>query len=154
MDVLVHALKFGAKLPLAAAFAKRLMAHIPTAAVADAGLMIAVPLSAQRLAQRGFNQAHEIAKPIARAWRLPLATELCIRVRDTQPQSSLPLSRRRGNMRSAFTVTNPRAVHGQHVLLVDDVMTTGATLDSLAATLKRYGAARVTNLAFARTPAR
>jgi ComF family protein len=116
--------------------------------------MMAVPLSTERIAQRGFNQAHEIAKPMARAWRLPLATELCLRLRDTEPQSSLPLAQRRGNMRGAFTLMRRDLIVGQHVVLVDDVMTTGETLEALAATLKRNGAARVTNLVFARTPVR
>jgi ComF family protein len=147
-------LKFHAHLPLAAVFADLLMTIVPREAVANAAVMLAVPLSAERIAQRGFNQAHEIAKPMARAWRLPLATELCVRVRDTEPQSLLPLAQRRGNMRGAFSLMRRDTVVGQHVLLVDDVMTTGETLEALAATLKRNGAARVTNLVFARTPAR
>ena len=154
IDVLVHALKFGAQLPLAAAMAEQIIRAVTPEAVADAAVMIAVPLSSQRLAQRGFNQAHEIAKPIARALRLPLATALCVRVRDTEPQSSLPLSERRGNMRGAFSLTRRGVVDGRHVVLVDDVMTTGETLNALATTLKRYGAARITNLVFARTPER
>ncbi len=153
-DALVQALKFRAHLPLAAAFADLLMNIVPRDAIASAAVMLAVPLSAERIAQRGFNQAHEIAKPIARAWHLPLATDLCVRVRDTEPQSSLPLAQRRGNMRGAFTLMRRDALIGQHVVLVDDVMTTGETLEALAATLKRNGAARVTNLVFARTPAR
>ena len=153
-DTLVQALKFRAHLPLAAAFAELLMTAVPREAVASATVMMAVPLSAERIAQRGFNQAHEIAKPMARAWRLPLATELCVRVRNTDPQSSLPLAQRRGNMRGAFTLMRRELIVGQHVLMVDDVMTTGKTLEALAATLKRNGAARVTNLVFARTPAR
>ena len=153
-DTLVQALKFRAHLPLAAAFAELLMSAVPREAVASATVMMAVPLSAERIAQRGFNQAHEIAKPMARAWRLPLVTELCVRVRNTEPQSSLPLAQRRGNMRGAFTLMRRDLIVGQHVLMVDDVMTTGETLEALAATLKRNGAARVTNLVFARTPAR
>ena len=154
IDVLVHALKFGAQLPLAAAMAEQLINSVASNAVADASVLIAVPLSSQRLAQRGFNQAHEIAKPIARAWQLPLATALGIRVRDTEPQSLLPLSERSGNMRGAFSLTRRGVVDGRHVVLVDDVMTTGETLNALAATLKRHGAVRVTNLVFARTPER
>ena len=153
-DTLVQALKFRAHLPLAAAFADLLMTAVPREAVAGATVMMAVPLSTERIAQRGFNQAHEIAKPMARAWRLPLATELCVRVRNTEPQSSLPIGQRRGNMRGAFTLMRRDLIVGQHVVLVDDVMTTGETLEALAATLKRNGAARVTNLVFARTPVR
>jgi hypothetical protein len=117
----VQALKFGAQLPLAAAFAKRIRKVVPHTAVADAAVMIAVPLSLPRLGQRGFNQAHEIAKPLARAWRLPLDGMLCVRVRDTEPQSSLSLSKRRGNMRGAFTLMRSDSVKGKHVLVVDDV---------------------------------
>ena len=153
-DTLVQALKFHAHLPLAAAFADLLMTAVPHAAVTSGTVMMAVPLSAERIAQRGFNQAHEIAKPMARAWRFPLATELCVRVRNTEPQSSLPIAQRRGNMRGAFTLMRRDLIVGQHVVLVDDVMTTGETLEALAATLKRNGAARVTNLVFARTPVR
>ena len=153
-DALVQALKFRAHLPLAAEFADLLMTAVPHEAVASATVMMAAPLSAERIAQRGFNQAHEIAKPMARALRLPLMTELCIRVRNTEPQSSLPLAQRRGNMRGAFTLMRRDLIVGQQVVLVDDVMTTGETLEALAATLKRNGAARVTNLVFARTPVR
>ncbi len=154
IDSLVRALKFNAQLPLAAVFAERIINAVPFAAVSDAGLIVAVPLSSQRLARRGFNQAHEIAQHIARSWQLPLATAICLRVRDTEPQSSLPVSERRGNMRGAFTLMRGDAIRGQHVLVVDDVMTTGETLRSFAATLKRFGATRVTNLVFARTPTR
>jgi len=154
IDVLVQALKFGARLPLAAAFAECIRNAVPPAAIAHAAVMVGVPLSSQRLAQRGFNQAHEIAKPLARGWQLPLDSMLCVRVRDTEPQSSLPLSKRRGNMRGAFTLTRSDGVKGRHVIVVDDVMTTGETLHAVATTLKRFGALSVANLVFARTPAR
>ena len=154
VDELVQALKFRRQLPYAAAFAGLLLRAVPSDAIADAALLIAVPLSAERLAERGFNQAHEIAKPLARAWRLPLLTDACVRVRDTEPQSALAPERRRDNMRGAFAVSRRDAVNGAHVLVVDDVMTTGHTLDALAACLKRNGATRVTNIVFARTPLR
>lgn len=154
VDQLVLALKFRANLPLAAAFARRLIAAVPRAALADADLIVAVPLSAGRLAERGFNQSLEIARPLARAWQLPLPLDACVRVRETEPQATLPLRQRRDNMRGAFAVTQRGAVAGKHVVIVDDVMTTGHTLDALADCLKRHGAARVTALAFARTPPR
>jgi len=116
-------------------------------------LLTVVPLSAQRLVTRGFNQAHEIARPLARALGIPLEPQLAVRVRDTAAQSMLPPKERRKNIRKAFTVA-PTAIdriRGQHVGIVDDVMTTGETLGELAATLKRFGAARVTNFVFARS---
>jgi len=116
------------------------------------GEPIPAELMEKVLAARGFNQAQEIARPLARALRLPLATGSCVRVRDTAPQSGLAPADRRDNMRGAFAVTQRRAVDGKHVLLIDDVMTTGHTLGALAACLKRHGAASVTNLVFARTP--
>lgn len=152
VDQLVLALKFRACLPLAAALAGRLLAAVPRAAVADADVMIAVPLSSGRLAERGFNQSLEIARPLARAWQLPLPLDACVRVRETEPQSMLPLKQRRDNMRGAFAIARRDLIVGRHVVVVDDVMTTGHTLDALADCLKRHGAARVTALAFARTP--
>ena len=152
-DMLVQALKFRAQLPLATAFAQQLLrSAVQEPRVASAEVVIAVPLSAERLAERGFNQAQEIARPLARALQLPLATRACARVRDTAPQSGLAPADRRDNMRGAFAVMQREAIDGRQVLVVDDVMTTGHTLGALAACLKRNGAASVTNLVFARTP--
>lgn len=155
VDHLVQDLKFHAKLPLARLFAC-LLAHAVQQHSMEADLMTIVPLSASRLAQRGFNQANEIAKPLARKLNIPLAAQLCVRVRDTEAQAGLPLQQRQLNMRDAFTLTlqGRAAVSRKHIVVVDDVMTTGHTLHELAACLKRYGAARVTNLVFARTPGR
>jgi ComF family protein len=152
VDLLVQALKFRAQLALAPAFAQLLLDALASKPAGADALMIAVPLSSERLAARGFNQALEIAKPLARALGLPLALHACVRVRDTAPQSGLAPADRRDNMRGAFAVMQRQAIAGKHLLVVDDVMTTGHTLDALAACLKRNGAVRVTNLIFARTP--
>lgn len=153
-DVLVKDLKFRARLPLADTFAQQLA--MTTQLSARPGLMVPVPLSEARLAERGFNQAAEIARSLARRTGIALQLHLCARIRDTQPQAGLPVSERQVNMRGAFTtLLNASALdqlRGRHVLLVDDVMTTGHTLSELAACLKRQGAARVTNAVFARTP--
>jgi ComF family protein len=108
--------------------------------------VVPVPLSVARLRSRGYNHAAEIARHLRPA-RLDLA--LCERQRDTPPQIDLPYAERRRNVRGAFRCT--RALAGERVALVDDVMTTGATLDELARVLKQAGAARVSNWVVART---
>jgi ComF family protein len=155
VDHLVLALKFGSQLALAPLFGHLLrdaMLHHRGSALPD--MLIPVPLGAARLAERGFNQAQEIAKALARAIAVPLTADLLERTRDTLTQSTLPLNQRQGNVRNAFVVTPGGAdiLRGKHVAVIDDVMTTGETLNEIAATLKRHGAARVTNLVFARTP--
>jgi ComF family protein len=155
IDHLVQDLKFHARLALAPMFG-RLLSVAAQGQLRAADVMTGVPLSASRLAERGFNQALEIAKPLARALGVPLAAQLCSRVRDTEAQAGLPLKQRQQNMRGAFAMSlqGRAAVLDKHVIVVDDVMTTAHTLHELAACLKRHGAARVTNLVFARTPAR
>lgn len=111
-------------------------------------VIIAVPLSAERLAERGFNQSLEIAKPLARHLGVAINTGALQRVRHTLPQVQLPWKERAKNIRHAFVST--QRVDGQHVWVVDDVMTTGATLNEIAVALKAGGAARVTNLVVAR----
>lgn len=148
-DVLVQALKFRGELALAPVLGGLLAARLGAAARVDA--VLPVPLAAARLRARGFNQALEIARVAARATGSALEPLLAGRVRDTAEQAALPLEERARNVRGAFRCA--RALGGASVALVDDVMTTGATLDELAATLKRAGAARVVNWVLARTPA-
>ncbi|RJX32987.1 MAG: ComF family protein [Oxalobacter sp.] len=155
IDQLVLSLKFAGQLALAPLFANLLHASWQREQ-RDAlpSLLTIVPLGSERLIQRGFNQALEIARPLGRALALPLLPQLVSRVRETVAQSSLPPEERRKNVRRAFTLSNEAAAHikGEHVGVVDDVMTTGETLHELAATLKKGGAARVTNFVFARAP--
>ncbi|MGZ8290903.1 MAG: phosphoribosyltransferase family protein [Telluria sp.] len=155
LDQLVLHLKFGGRLALAPWFA-RMIADV---AIADRqfvlpNVLCPVPLGPQRLAGRGFNQALEIARPLSKLLGVPLRARLAIRALDTQAQSGVAPAQRRDNIRNAFIVA-PDAlamVRGQHIGIVDDVMTSGHTLNELAATFKRFGAARVSNLVFARTP--
>ena len=113
-------------------------------------LVIPVPLHVQRLRQRGYNQALELARPLARARGLVLVPEGLHRIRDTAAQTELSGEARRRNLRGAFTANDiPK---GAGVLLIDDVFTTGATLREAAATVLRAGAARVHVLAMARVP--
>ena len=152
IDRLLQNLKFHAKLSLAQAFGK-ILSDMPSPPL-TADLLIAVPLSQERLAQRGFNQSLEIARFLEQRWKLPLANNICLRIKNTQTQSSLPLNQRRVNIRNAFALQNSSAIKGKQIVLVDDVMTTGHTLNELAHCLKRHGALRVINLVVARTPIR
>ena len=146
-DALVQALKFRGELSLAALLGRLLAERIAGGERAD--LVTAVPLSAARLRERGCNQALEIAREIARIARLRLDPHLAVRARDTAAQSALAWAERARNVRGAFECVRPLA--GETVAVVDDVMTTGATLEELARTLKRAGAARVLNWVVART---
>ncbi|MEM5273437.1 ComF family protein [Cupriavidus taiwanensis] len=155
-DQLVLALKFGHALPLAAWLATRLAERLP-AAWTRAGqgapdLIAPVPLSPQRLAARGFNQAWEIARPLARRLGLRADPVLLQRQRDTGSQRALDLAARQVNLRGAFAAARDTRLDGLHVALVDDVMTSGATLHEAAAVLKAQGAARVSVIVALRTP--
>jgi ComF family protein len=153
LDQLVLQLKFGARLALAPWFADNLVdAVLARRGLPLPDLLCPVPLGPGRLVERGFNQALEIAKPLSRALGIELHPTLAARTTETQAQSGVAPSERAENIRGAFAVTDPDRVLGLHVGLVDDVMTSGHTLGELAATFKRFGAARVTNLVFARTP--
>ena len=154
LDTLVLGLKFGARLPLAPWFAELLHQSI----LAQDGwplpdVLCPVPLGPRRLVERGFNQALEIARPLATSLGVALQPRLAARVLETAAQSGVSPRERAANIRGAFALPSATAhlVQGRHVGVVDDVMTSGHTLNELAATLKAAGAARVSNLVFART---
>ena len=142
-DALVHALKFRGELALAPLLAGLLA---PTVRSLRIDHVVPVPLSAERLKSRGYNQAVEIARHL-RSDALELA--LCERTRDAPPQMELPYGERQRNVRGAFRCT--RSLDGARIAVVDDVMTTGATLDEIARTLKAAGAAHVENWVVTRT---
>jgi ComF family protein len=146
-DALVHALKFRGELAVAPLLAQLLAERLAHAARCD--WLLPVPISAARLRERGYNQALEIARHVSQATGVPLAPALCRRVRDTAAQTELPWERRAANVRGAFAADGP--LDGACVAVLDDVMTTGATLDEIAATLKGAGAASVVNWVVART---
>jgi predicted amidophosphoribosyltransferase len=106
------------------------------------------------LQERGFNQALEIARPLAAALGVGLQPRLATRAVETAAQSGVAPRERARNIRGAFEIAPEMAdkIQGRHIGVVDDVMTSGHTLNELAATLKAAGAARVSNLVFARTP--
>ena len=113
-------------------------------------LLVAPPLSRARLRGRGFNQAIELARVVGDAHGIRVDACAVERVRDTVAQPGLGRRERRANLREAFAV--PRPCSGAHVAVVDDVMTTGATVEAVARALKRAGARRVSAWVVARTP--
>lgn len=118
-------------------------------------LVLPVPLARARLAERGFNQAWELARRVARELGLPARSALLARAIDTAHQAELMRAERERNLRAAFTVppAGRQALAGRRVALVDDVLTTGATARESSAALLRAGAAAVELWVLARTPA-
>ncbi|WP_419150448.1 phosphoribosyltransferase family protein [Paraburkholderia kururiensis] len=152
LDTLARGLKFSARLALAGEFARRL-ARIANDTLEPAewpDVITAVPLSRKRLVTRGYNQAWEMAKPLAKLLDVRSDARLVARVAHTAPQSQLDLEARRHNLQHAFALA--KSVEGLHVGVVDDVMTSGATLEAVARLLKDAGARRVTNFVALRTP--
>lgn len=118
----------------------------------DPQLVVPVPLHRSRLRQRGFNQAVLLGGTIARRFSLPLLPDALARTRPTEPQVELSAAERRLNVKGAFAVNGPDRVAGKRILLLDDVMTTGSTMDECAKELKKAGAGMVIALTVARTP--
>jgi len=147
LDGLIQACKYGGQLAAVGALAAVLGERMPQ----GPDLIVPMPLSAQRLRERGFNQALELARGVAHALDVPVDAGLCVKTRDTPPQTRLPWKQRWKNIRGAFVVQ--RDLAGRHITVVDDVLTTGATLSELARNLKRAGAATVTGWVIARTVA-
>jgi len=152
--MLVAQFKFEGALELAPALAGALLAARRRDPAGLPELLLPVPLSTQRLRERGYNQAWELARRLARLAGVRADARLVLRTRATAQQLALPPERRAANVRGAFAVEPLRRgeLAGRHVALVDDVMTTGATLAELARVLKQAGAARVEAWVVARTP--
>ena len=146
LDKLIQSFKYGHRLALAAYLGRELARLAPDVA---ADLIVPLPLHPSRLRERGFNQALELARPVAATLGLPLDSRICTRIRHTPAQAGLPWKKREQNIRGAFHCA--RDLSGRRILLVDDVMTTGASLDECARTLKLHGASEVVLLVVART---
>lgn len=146
---LIHLYKYERVKPLAAKFGPMLDRAMPRELSFD--VVVPMPLHWIKRWQRGFNQSELLAREIARRWHVPFSKAVRRR-RHTSAQAGLTNAKRRANVSGAFAVRN--RLDGQHVLLVDDVMTTGATATACARALKRAGAARVTLLTLARTDRR
>lgn len=150
LDAVLLALKFGGQSFLGRHLATALAARLAHQ-LAGVDLVVPVPLHWRRQVSRGYNQAAEIARPLARRLGRPYRSVLARR-RSTARQAELPREARGANLRGAFVVRRPTAARGRVCLLVDDVVTTGATLAAAAAALRRAGAVTVLAVAAARTP--
>jgi ComF family protein len=147
LDKLIQAMKYGEQLSLANAFAKKLAQRIAQNNLTD--YIIPMPLHPTRLKERGFNQSLLLADKIARELNIKLLPNACQRVLDTPSQSSLKWKERDKNVRNAFRCEVD--LTGKSVVLVDDVMTTGASLNALAKVIKKAGAAEIHTWIVART---
>ena len=145
LDRLVQALKFSGQLHLANGLADKLVNFVAV----RPDCIVPMPLHPARLMQRGHNQSLELARRAAARLDIPLLPHSCLRVRDTPPQSSLKWKERGKNMRKAFHCREDFA--GRHVAMVDDVMTSGASLNEMALALRRAGAREVSAWVVART---
>lgn len=145
VDKLIQAAKFSGQLVLIERLADALAGVIHTRPDGIVGM----PLHPLRLRERGFNQSLLLAQRIARQLNIPLLQDACTRTRNTSPQSTLPWQERGKNMRQAFACSAD--LGGKHIAIVDDVMTTGASIEELARTLRQAGAGQISAWVVART---
>lgn len=154
-DALLRRLKFGGQVELARPLGRMLAQAVDAAGGPAPDVATVVPLAARRLASRGYNQAWLIAQQACRGRRLPLRHDLLVRLVDTPGQATLDRAQRLANLRDAFGVSAAArgGVAGRRIAIVDDVVTTGATVAECARALHAAGAADVVVWAVARTPA-
>ena len=138
-----HALKYGNRPRYGVLLGKQLGTAYQDADGHPLDLIVPIPLHRARLYERGYNQSAELARGVARALITPLCEHALKRTRATRSQTSLSEQARRGNVAGAFAASAPDLITGRRLLLVDDVVTTGATALSAAQTLKEHGAATV-----------
>lgn len=136
VDAMLHAFKYAGRLPVADALAHPLAELARSHPLPDA--LVPMPLHPARLKERGFNQAMELARALSRELGVPALPDAVTRQKDTAPQAGLPWKERRRNIRGAFGCD--RDFSGKRLAVIDDVMTTGATVGELAKTLKNNGA--------------
>ena len=143
-DYFIHAIKFRSKLAITSLLGKLMAQQISSTVklldeMPDA--LLPVPLHPSRQRERGYNQSLELARPIAKQLQIPILNDLAQRTKATPPQSSLPLRQRKQNLKDAFIINY--SVKDRHIAIIDDVMTTGTTVNALAKKLKQAGAQRV-----------
>jgi ComF family protein len=145
----IQDLKYRRHRAVAATLGTLLAEHYP---FAEDALLVPVPLHRSRLRTRGFNQALLLARALGRRRGLPVVAKALARVRATTAQSGLGASERRRNLQGAFVVRRPGAIRGHSVVLIDDVLTTGATADGCARALRAAGATTVDVYTVGRAP--
>ena len=145
---MVRRLKFADKLYFSRVMGELMAAYLRRCDLVAADVMVPVPLAARRRRERGFNQSAEIADFLQHRLRVRQRQDLVSRVRNTLSQADLPARLRARNVRNAFEAHGELA--GLRVAIVDDVVTTGSTVDELASTLRRAGATHIQVWAFAR----
>ena len=151
VSTLVHALKFQGQLTGVATLGWLAAASGCVRELGEPDLVIPVPLYPDRLRTRGFNQALVIASSCFPQWSNRIESGVLRRIRATMPQSSLSGKERRRNLHKAFGLVDPAKVKGQRILLVDDVFTTGSTLNECCAILRLAGAERIESFTLARS---
>lgn len=148
LDQLLQRFKFNGDLAAGQVMGELLAEFLAAASTVKPEILIPVPLHGVRLRERGFNQALELARPISRRLRLRLDSRLCVRRKNTAVQSKLDAGERRRNLRDAFMVHG--SIHAAQVAILDDVITTGATVAALSRALREAGAASITIWSLAR----
>lgn len=137
----IRAIKYDGAFVVVEPFGAALAPHIATlAAELSRPLLVPIPLADKRRAERGFNQAEILAASLHRATGIPLLSHALIRMRETQTQTELARTERKKNVTGAFDAPSPSLLRGHDIILVDDVATTGATLESAAITCRAAGA--------------
>jgi ComF family protein len=153
---IVHALKYGGWSSVADHMAER-MSHLswPRDVVDERAGLVPIPLASARKRERGYNQSALIAAGLSERWRIPVWEKLVVRSRETRSQTQLTPEQRLGNVAGSFQIGagNPGAVAGAHVLIVDDVVTTAATLNECAKVLYAAGARIISYVTFGRAHA-
>lgn len=147
----IHYFKFRFIVELAKPLAKLLIEYVKRINLnLNDALIIPVPLNKKRLLERGFNQSELIARYFADGFNLPLAIEAIVRCRHTPHQVGLNKKQRKNNMENAFQILNPELIKNKNIILIDDVVTTGSTLEEIAKVLKENGAKKVIGLTIAK----
>ena len=134
----IHLMKYEKKQVISKHLIQLLQTHLPVdLASTDYDFLLPIPLHTNRLRQRGFNQAEQIAQGVAQVWDVPIRTDILFRIRDTIPLSSLESHEaRRKNIVGAFEVRSPDSIQGRKILLIDDIFTTGTTINEVLKALQ------------------